>query len=143
MASIYWQKSFETGIDEIDQQHRQLVEMIAQLEESLKRGAVNDEVGNVIVGLVDYVKIHFAFEEQFMQQICYPRYEPHRSEHVLLTKQIVEMLLKLKRRERISVFELLFFLRGWLFDHIVKEDKLIGQAVIDHGLNVPTPLSQP
>lgn len=142
MTSIYWQKAFETGIDEIDLQHQKLVEMIVQLEGSLKSGAVNDEVANVMIGLVDYVKTHFAFEEQLMQQIGYAKFDEHKAEHSLLTKQIVQKLQKLKRRERVSVFELVNFLKAWLFDHIVEADKLLGRAVIEHRSHVEANQSQ-
>jgi hemerythrin len=129
MPFITWQAKYETGIPDIDQQHRTLIKLINELSDSLKTGNVNDKISGVLSELVDYAKNHFAFEEEFMQRMKYAGLKRHREQHASLSQHIVSILLRMRRGDTVSAFELLSFLKGWLDDHIAKEDTKIGEAL--------------
>ena len=130
MTQVQWQKVFETNIEEVDEQHKKLVAMINQLEDSLRRGMgiVNKEEGKVLTALVEYTQYHFEDEERIMRDIGYQGLQEHHALHEDLKRKIVSLLKRLKVGESVNVFELMSFLTDWLLNHIIKEDLKIGQA---------------
>lgn len=125
MALVSWNSSFEIGIEHIDNQHKRIVELLNKLQETLNQGVVGRELGEVLAGLVDYTRTHFADEEEFMRKIEFPEYDHHKKLHDRLTEQVVAILVKLKKGGNVNVRELMSFLKRWLIEHIVREDKKI------------------
>ena len=121
---------FDTGIPEVDDQHKKLVGMINQLESAgaLGSDAVDHEMGLVLKKLVDYTQYHFESEERVMEEILFVERKEHSVKHKDLIKRITIFLLKLKEKGEISLDELMNFLRDWLVDHIMYEDSKIGVA---------------
>lgn len=128
MSKIQWQSIFEVGVPEIDAQHRNLVSMINKLEDALTagKGLVNEEIGTVLIQLVDYTQTHFADEERIQEEIHYSDRVAHAEMHRKLVSQVKAILLKLKKGGTVNVFEMMNFLRDWLVNHILKEDRRIG-----------------
>ena len=129
MSFIKWVNDYSIGVDSIDNQHKRLVSMINQLQKSIPSGIVNQEMGLVLKSLVDYTKYHFAEEEKLMEQIHFSELERHRQLHIDLTAQVTGIIVGLKKGKELTVFELIEFLKNWLIDHIIKEDRKIGEAV--------------
>jgi len=130
MTQIRWQKVFDTGIPEVDEQHKKLVAMINQLEDSNAAGgdAVDHEIGLVLRKLVDYTQYHFSEEERIMDEIMFIDRGRHAEKHKKLVFQVAAILKKLKAGGTVDIYELMSFLRDWLLDHIVLEDVKIGDA---------------
>lgn len=126
---MQWKSDFETGIDQIDLQHKQLVETISKLEAAALTGTQEKEMGRALKFLVDYTHFHFSDEESFMHKAGFPELEAHKEMHKVLVQQLMEVLLKLKRGEAIKSNELIDFLINWLSTHILDEDKKIGAYV--------------
>ena len=65
-----WDRQFETGIAEIDQQHRKLVQLINGLGRILAQESQPEtfvrSLFRVFDELADYVEYHFEFEEELM-----------------------------------------------------------------------------
>ncbi len=129
MAFLEWYDTYSVHVDEIDRQHKQLVQMINKLHESIIQNRVEEEIGNTLTALVEYTKRHFADEEHLMMRIGYPHLHQHRILHQKLRDQIAEILKRLRDNDRLTVFELMGFLRAWLVDHILREDRKIGEMV--------------
>ncbi|MDD4295603.1 MAG: bacteriohemerythrin [Ruminiclostridium sp.] len=123
-----WSENYETGINEIDEQHRRLVTIGAKLEDMLYAGHSNDYYDYIIETineLRDYTEYHFSFEERKMEEVGYDRFELHRMEHLYFIKRIDKLSLLDIDSQQISVIqEALAFLSKWLFGHILKEDMM-------------------
>jgi hemerythrin-like metal-binding protein len=117
-----WKENYNTGIKEIDRQHRKLVDIISQLQDSLSDGLVNKEMGKVLKGLVDYTRNHFRDEEALMRQIGFAEIATHKATHEMLINQIRDILLGLKGGKQLTAIELIEFLKKWLVEHILNED---------------------
>lgn len=133
-----WKAGYDIGVDLIDKQHRQLVEMISRLEASLATDAENREMGDALKFLVDYTHQHFSDEEEFMLNAGFPMYEKHKGLHKDLIHEVKEVLLKLKRGEAIRPRELISFLTDWLMNHILDEDRKIAEYISARKENVAT-----
>jgi hemerythrin len=129
MSFVQWNDSFAVGQPEIDKQHRKLVEMIARLQRSLSEGIINPQIGVALKELVQYTKTHFRDEQDIMRQIGYPEYESHLRMHEQLTEQVVGILNDLRQGKTLTATDLIAFLKSWLIDHIVQEDKKIGAFI--------------
>ncbi len=125
---MLWKDDYETGIATIDRQHKTLVGMTTILEEATKAyEEMTHETGEILKDLVDYVKVHFRDEEEVMKKISFPEYSRHVELHKELVNEVRDILLVLKNGGRINNAELLVFLQKWLLEHIITEDKKIGQ----------------
>jgi hemerythrin len=82
---LLWTKQFETGVPEIDEQHRQLIRHVNNLEALLVQTNLSRaEVESLLefVGfLEDYVVSHFAYEEECMQRFRCPMHEKNKLAH--------------------------------------------------------------
>lgn len=123
-----WRPEFGLGIPVIDDQHRQLVRLITLLQDAVRTGAVGSAVADVLRSLVDYTQYHFREEERIMQQIRYPDLEAHRAQQAGLIAQITDILLRLRRGEEVGEPEMIEFLVRWLGEHILQDDRKIGEA---------------
>ena len=122
-----WQKDYNIGITVVDEQHEKLCSMLTNLETSIKSDGTCQIMGDILKELVQYTKYHFEEEEKIMQRISYPDFEKHKKLHKDLVNKIVIILVDLKKGKEISAFELKTFLQKWLIDHILGEDKKIGE----------------
>ena len=127
MPLFMWRPSYETGIPEIDHDHRELVGIINELYEGIKEGQGREAVNQSIDRLLDYVNRHFQTEESFMRVSAYPRQEAHEQEHRLLQQKVAEMERLRRAGHPQSAVDLLTFLCDWLRDHVVTVDKELGR----------------
>jgi hemerythrin len=126
-----WYDSYCIGNEKIDSQHKELVEMISRLQESLTGATLKQETANAIKFLVQYTRQHFADEEELMERIAFEGYDHHKLQHEKLITEVTNVLLDIKKGKQINPFELFDFLLEWLFTHIKNEDKKIGRALAE------------
>ncbi|TKB10670.1 bacteriohemerythrin [Desulforhopalus sp. IMCC35007] len=130
MTELIWKQSYNTGIHEIDIQHRQLLDYVNQLDTARKLNS-RTKVKNVIEGMADYTLSHFAFEEALMEQANYPFTGPHRHIHKTLIARVVTFSERFKAGEDIAD-EFHALLRRWLINHIQRDDAAYVKPVRAH-----------
>lgn len=129
MISFIWNRKFETGIDEVDQQHRHLVDLINRYGDHLASNDVNsDEIETLLGDLVSYTEYHFREEEGIMAEVGVdPRYvDEHVSKHHEFIKEVNAI------RDSITVDTaeyLLDFLIHWLAHHILGSDQNLARQI--------------
>ncbi len=121
---MQWSVEYSIGVFNIDQEHKKLFEIITMIEHSEQN---NINIVDVLKKMVEYVKLHFASEEKFMRKIYYPNLDYHIQLHRKFEAQIILYLNQLKKGEQIDIFSIKQFLEKWLINHILKEDKKIGE----------------
>ncbi len=117
---ITWTKDLNTGIELIDEQHRQIVDFINQLE-TVKETQRPDTVRQVVEECVQYTMSHFAFEEEIQEEAGYEYCRPHKKVHELFTRRVGEYRKRLDDGEDVAV-ELHGMLANWLVNHIKHDD---------------------
>lgn len=131
---VEWTDELSVQIEEIDEQHKILVGLINQLYESIIVQNSTIEVDRVLDELVQYTIIHFAVEESLMRIFHYPNHDEHKHHHEALTKQVIDIQNKVKNKEAEVSMELLNFLRSWLTNHIMIEDKQYIPFFLENGV---------
>lgn len=121
-----WSDDFNVNIQEVDEQHKVLVDLLNQLHRAIMehRGKAASRV--ILDQLADYTRTHFLLEESLMRVLHYPGLEIHKQQHEDLIKQIHELQHKLDHENVTITFELLHFLKMWLIQHINESDKRFG-----------------
>lgn len=128
-----WTEDLSVGIDEIDEQHKELIRRIGDLVDSVRQKSCKYKIGDVIKFLEDYIVVHFGEEEGLMQKYAYPEYKGHRAQHEYFMKEFAELKKELEKLEGgkkggsydLSV-ETNRIVVDWILDHIAKVDKRLG-----------------
>lgn len=124
-------EKYLTGIELIDGEHKTLFEIIGEANDLVKAELLHDkydEIVNILTRLRDYTKEHFADEEEYMESINYPGIGAQKMAHKIFVSKLEEIDLQhVDDHQQEYIEELLEFLFGWLSNHILKMDKMIGK----------------
>lgn len=125
---LEWKQSLETGIREIDDQHKELFNRVNQLFEACYQGKGKEEVAKIIDFLGDYVITHFKSEENIQQKHNYPDYKNHKLQHEAFIQDFIKLKSQLDNYGASSFFVLEVNKRiiDWLVQHIGKTDMVLG-----------------
>ena len=125
---IVWDKKFEVGYKRIDDQHRELINIINDLHAASELGDLynseaRDKFKIVLKRTVDYATYHFATEEKIMKAVHYKYFKEHISKHREFSSKVLENVIKYTNGENVDMDDVIVYLRDWLFSHIIGEDK--------------------
>ena len=126
MEKIVWDDSFNLQVDEIDRQHRRLVELMNRLLELQEEKKPDDAVADILGALTNYLGYHFETEEQMMIDRGYPEIESHREEHQAFVTQVAYFIATYRNSGDSLKRDILTFLKEWLSEHILKTDADFG-----------------
>ena len=131
-----WSDRFLVGVSEIDGQHRRLIEMVSAFYAALDgRRPAKQALGELLKGLVEYTRYHFATEERLMALARFPDSQEHRAQHADFTRRVGDLMDRFSRGRLVLSIEATTFLREWLTDHILVSDKALGLHLVSHGLS--------
>ena len=100
--------------------------MVNQLHDAMKDGKGKQVIGDVLNGLINYTKNHFAAEERLMKAHGYPDYEKHKKEHNQLTLTVLDLQKGYAAGSAPLSQSVMNFLKDWLTNHIQGVDKGYG-----------------
>ena len=92
MPLIEWRKEFETGVVDVDHEHKQLVDLINQFHEEATAGASYPRIQDFLGEVFAKIAAHFALEESIMRKYAYDEYEAHKAEHEMLLDEIRDIM---------------------------------------------------
>jgi hemerythrin len=119
-----------TGINEIDEEHRQLFKMIRETHELVSNGGCSAAAArNLVTTLREYALNHFAHEEAYMEKIHDCELERQKKEHNKFRAKLDQYDLEKITDENDAkvVSELLEYVTRWLYGHIIGSDLMIGK----------------
>jgi hemerythrin-like metal-binding protein len=134
MAVFTWDDSLKTGIEEIDAQHRKLIELINGLNEAMLARQGKEALGAVLAGLREYVQYHFRYEESLLERHGYGKLAEQASAHADYVKKLEEFEAKREGGELGLSVRVLDFLMEWIKGHIMGEDMLYVPFLKEKGL---------
>lgn len=132
MPIVTWSQDFSVNIQEIDDQHKVIVDMINKINHAVTGNGDPEIIKQVIEQLVDYTTVHFAIEEALMRMFHFPGYEQHKQIHTKLLERVLAFQKQYAKGNTQIGSELLYFLRDWLLNHIVKVDKEYSTHLLSH-----------
>lgn len=130
-VNITFSEEFVTGIDLIDEEHRELFRIIGEVQDVIVNDFIPDkfdEIVHLLEELMDYTKFHFADEEKYMESIQYAGLPAQKRAHDAFIARLEEMdLEQIDEHQQETLEEILQFLKDWLINHILYSDKMIGK----------------
>lgn len=124
---LVWNENFASGVQEIDEQHMILVDLLNSASVKLLPESDTKGMEQIILDLLSYALYHFEMEERLMDEYDYSTGSPHDAhahldQHRTFSAKVVSARKALTSGEKISAEELLPFLTEWLVNHILKTD---------------------
>lgn len=119
------------GVPEIDQQHRDLTNLLNQLNDTVKHNAPVEVAIHLFDEIIANTRIHFEAEERLMAQYAYVADEAHIQEHQRLIGEAKYLRGKFSHGGELLVLQ---SLKDWFFSHIVM-DKPFASYLIHCGAN--------
>ncbi|MCL2763520.1 MAG: bacteriohemerythrin [Treponema sp.] len=122
---ISWSNTFACGVKLIDDQHKELVELVNEMfnhvsgNEEQEREYLND----VMQKAIKYIKVHFATEEKIMTLTKFSGYASHKRAHNGFIVIIIDTLNEITCGKHISLYTFTKFLKNWVLSHIAVMDK--------------------
>ncbi len=120
---LEWKEEYSLGLQEIDNQHIKLIELINRLYDAFIKRQQSDEVIKVIVELSEYIDVHFSTEEVYFKRFNYAETTEHIKEHHFFIEKVKEFQTQVKENKGRYVFNIINFLQDWLVNHITVTDK--------------------
>lgn len=123
MTFLTWSDEYCVGVASIDEQHRELAELVNEIHYKLFGRVSDDDLQLSFRRLAGATAAHFRHEEDLIAQTDYPRGSEHARKHASLVWMLERFQLELDRHGTPPYLaDRLEFLRNWLLDHIKEED---------------------
>jgi hemerythrin len=122
MKKIMWDESYSVGVELLDKQHMQIVEIINRLIDEPGEGFGPDEVARILADLTKFVHYHFQTEEQLLTEYGYPDLKTQQAEHKDFRKELAGFCMGSMKNHTIIPINVLLYLREWWEDHILVKD---------------------
>ena len=126
MRDISWGKVLSVEVDEIDEDHRKLINIFNILNHAVTEGESPDYLAAVLEELVNCTVWHFSHEERLMLKYGYGEMEEHKAIHRELIKSVEELQQRILQADETMTDEDIEFLEVWLTEHILTEDMRLG-----------------
>ena len=123
MSLFTWSDSYSVDAPGIDAQHKKLFDLINNLHAAMIQGRGQEVIGQILDGLVDYTKVHFADEERMLEKINYPDLQAHVAEHDVFIRKAYALQTDFRNGKLAMTLPVMEFLKDWLINHILKTDK--------------------
>ena len=126
-----WKDSLLIGVEDIDRQHKKLVEAIDDLSDACSKGQGRAIIEKTLMFVVNYTKQHFTDEEKIAAAYNYPLLSNHKRLHVEFVTTVLGLVVDFnKNGPNIALMSRINkTLVDWLINHITVEDKKIGDFI--------------
>lgn len=132
MNSFTWTSDFETDLKDVDEQHRNLVEIINRFGEHLTEGDIDSlKIEQIFKELAEYADYHFKEEETLMDKIGIDERHTdiHINEHKDFLSEVTSLHSGITHGDHDSLKLLLDFLINWLAYHILGADQKMARQI--------------
>lgn len=128
-----WDNNFKTGIEQIDEEHKQLVDILNRLAAHLANRSHPATLNKYFDELADYASYHFRSEEGVWNR--YLKGDEWLAEHQRTHVSFVDDVLALRQEEGEKPLDdvlqdVVTFLSKWLAFHILDNDKRMAKVVL-------------
>jgi hemerythrin len=123
MALMNWSGKYSVGVEELDNQHKALMNVLNELHAASMRGKASEVAGPLIRRIVSIATEHFASEERLMESAKFSGLASHRAKHKELAATVGEFVARHEKGDTTMYTQLLYFVRDWQTMHMQTEDQ--------------------
>ncbi len=125
MQPIQWNEEFKIDVQEIDEQHKVLLEIFNQIVSSAEKKNDWKATSSIVDSLIHHAYRHFATEERYMINHQYPGLPLHIGQYLEFIKKVAMLTQEVKEKGLEKQKEMLAFLVKWYYDHVLIIDRSI------------------
>jgi hemerythrin-like metal-binding protein len=125
---IVWADEFSVGVPAVDQEHREMIQLINNAHDALFRQDGFEVSAIEFLGEI-HVKVsaHFAGEEKIMRARHYDQYVEHKVDHTRLLNEILDIMDNIKNQTYYNEQILSQQLNAWFGEHFKTKDARLHQ----------------
>lgn len=132
MGLLHWEKRYSIGIEAVDHEHRELVDLINRLHEKATTQGSKVAVLGFFGDLYKAISAHFALEERFMRERGYDQLSQHKNDHERLLDEIRDIMEDYEINDLFDERLLAQRLDAWFSRHFESHDARLHRALGDH-----------
>jgi hemerythrin len=132
MALLQWRSQYSVGIEAVDHEHRELIDLINRLHEAASARGSKDEVIAFFGDLYRGISAHFALEERFMRDRKYDHLDEHKNNHEQLLDDLRDIMDGFEQSGSLDDPLLAQTLDTWFSRHFETHDALLHKALGAH-----------
>lgn len=132
MALLQWKDQYSVGIEAVDHEHRELIDLINQLHEEFSAARSKEAVEGFFGDLFRGISAHFALEERFMREQRYGQMPQHKADHERLLDELRDIMDAAQESADIDKTELAARLDAWFSRHFETHDAMLHHALGAH-----------
>lgn len=122
MPLIEWKDEYSVGVPDVDAEHRELIELINTLHESMQARDGGTDVMEFLGEIYARIASHFALEELIMRRHEYDEYHEHKRDHEQLLEEIRDIMDDYEDGKLLNEDDLARRLDRWFSEHFRTRD---------------------
>ena len=122
MPLIQWDNTYESGLQEIDDHHQKLLEILNRAYDAKLYSTDKEEIQTIFQELINYSNYHFDTEEQILKDAGLPGLNAHIRKHNYFKNQLDAMMQEFISGGPQVNTDIVLFLWEWLKNHILEDD---------------------
>lgn len=126
MKDLVWGNILSVGVDEIDGDHRKLLDIFNVLNHAVMEKESPEYLAATLEELINCTVWHFSHEERLMLKYGYPEIEEHKAEHRELIETAKELQQEILQGGKLMLDQHIEILERWLTEHIFTADMRLG-----------------
>ena len=122
MSLIDWKEEFSVGVESVDTEHREMIELINELDGAMQHDADCATVLGTLGEIYARISAHFALEEKIMRDTAYAGFAAHKTDHERLLDHLLDTIDGVEEAGRYDREALSELLDRWFSDHFRTHD---------------------
>ncbi|MDQ2633146.1 MAG: bacteriohemerythrin [Pseudomonadota bacterium] len=132
MGLLEWKSHYSVGVEAVDHEHRELIDLINEVHERLVAGAAKPDVSAFLGEIFRGISAHFALEEKFMRDHRYDQLNEHKLAHEELLEDIRDIMDGYEADPEGNARQLSHRLDGWFTLHFKTHDARLHHRLGTH-----------
>ena len=134
-ARFTWEEELRVHAEDLAVQHQRLFTLLQNFCVSAGRSGERAAASALLRDIIQYTRIHFADEEQFMFAHDYPGLTAHQIEHERLLTQVLTLQREFEAGRLEVNADVAALLESWFDDHVKTLDREYADYFNNRGLN--------
>ncbi len=132
MAALEWKPEYSVGVESVDHEHRELIDLVNRIGEALLAERPVDEVEQAFGELFRSISSHFALEERFMREHGYDQLAQHKADHERLLDELRDIMDDYREGREGPVERFRQTVEAWFAEHFKTHDARLHHRLGDH-----------
>ena len=128
MGLLHWENRYSVGVEAVDHEHRELVDLINRLYEEARSKGSKVAVLGFFGDLFKSISAHFALEERIMRERGYDQLLQHKDDHERLLDEIRDIMEDYEVTDLLDEQLLSQRLDAWFSRHFETHDARLHHA---------------